>query len=306
MGSSKGGGGRLPSFLNSRNDIATLIKMQENASNRAAERTAAFNFFDTFTPFGSQRFEGTPGQEDFRAIQELPGAEQEFLDRSRDIRQTLQGLGQQQLEGFGQDIFGQPILGGQDLTDSAAQLEQATFDRARNLLEPGFEQERSRLENSLIQRGLPRSGEAFGQEFDDLSRRQGSALENLALSSVGAGRQEQSRLLQSDLARRAGTLNELGGLALGTASAPAFQATPNINVAATDVNSPFAMAANAQQQAQAQKQAGKAAGKGGLATLGSAGLLAATGGASGAGKAVGKGAAPQVGSQFSPFAIGAV
>lgn len=299
----KGGKGDGPSFPNSRSDIEQLIRMQEDAMRRAAQTSAGFNFFDRFTPWGSMRYEGRPGESDFRQIVDLPEAEREALERSRAFRLGLQGLGEQQLGALG-DIFTRPLGG--DLS-SAEDLERATFQRGYNLLQPAFERQSERMENQLIQRGIPRSSEAYGTESDLLSQQQGRALEDLALSSVGAGRQEQSRLLQADLARRAGILNELGALTMGTAPGmPAFQATPSIGVGAADIMGPLA----AMQQNAATGQAGKAAGKGGLSTLGSAALMAGmggkgggAGGAGGAGKA-GKGASPQVGSMYSPFGWG--
>ncbi len=293
MGGDKGKGGS--SFPNSRSDIEALIRMQEDANVRAAETSARFNLFDIFTPFGTRRFEGTPGEEDFRQIEELPEEERQYLERSRLMRLAMQNLGQQQLGQAG-DIFGMPIAGG---AEEAARLEQATFDRGRNLMQPGFEEDRARLENQLVQRGIPRGSAAYGRALEDLEQRQGTALENLALSSVQAGRQEQSRQLQSELARRSGIINELGALGMGGASAPAFQATPSIGVGAADVMGPV----NAVNQNVANQNAAKAAGKGGATQLASAGMLAFGGNPGGKSSKGGAAAtSPQVGSQFNPFA----
>ena len=296
MGKGKGGGG-VP-FLNSFNDVGNLVRLQEEANRRAAETSARYNYFDTITPFGSRRFEGRPGQPGFTQIEELPEAEREYLERSRQYRLDLQGLGEQQFGQLG-DIFGSPISGGQE---AAAELEKATFDRGRNLLQPGFDETRRRLENSLIQRGIPRGSAAYIEAIRDLNQNQGTALENLALSSVQAGRQEQSRQLQSDLARRSGIINELSTLGMGSPSAPAFQATPSIGIGPSDVMGSASTVGQGIAGQQASRQAAKAAGKGGATQLGSAALLA-YGGKPGAPKG---GGGAQLGSQFSPFGFGVV
>lgn len=290
-----GKGGSGVSFPNSYNDIQHLVRLQEEAAQRAAERTADYNFFDVQTPFGQRRFVGTPGEEGFRMVESLRPRDELILRQQR--AQTLRGqdlatMGQRlalgQLQGA--DFLRQPVGGADSAStqQARARVERATFNRARNLLQPGFEQERARLENDLVQRGLPRSGEAFTQESDRLARQQGSALENLALSSVRAGREEQSRILQSDIARRNAALAEMsalggGGMFGGGAPPmlPQFQPTPNISMGAADVVAPAGLAAQVQGQNQAQQLAAKNAGLSGATQLGSAALLAYGGGKGG-------------------------
>ena len=91
---------------------------------------------------------------------------------------------------------------GGDFSADAATQEQATFDRASNLLAPDFEQQKEDLAQQLANRGIPLTSKAGERELDRLERSQGSQKENLALSSVSAGRQEQERLAQLGLATR--------------------------------------------------------------------------------------------------------
>ena len=104
-----------------------------------------------------------------------------------------------------QQVGDAPLTGAQDIaagltplvTDLAGQgeqLEQATFERGKALLEPRFEEERGRLEQRLVDQGLPRGGEAFTRELNRLQQGQGEQLTKLSLDAVSAGRQEQSRL----------------------------------------------------------------------------------------------------------------
>jgi len=261
MDGGKGGG-------QNRDEIRGLIDIEQNALRRAGETSAAFNFFDVTTPFGSQQFFGRPGTDEFRQQISLDPAEQQLLEQRRGALGLLGGFGLQQAQQAG-DIFGAPILGGQDLAQSAQGLEQATFQRGSNLLQPNFREDRQRLENQLLARGIPRDSEAFRSEIRRLDQSQNQALENLALSSVGAGREEQSRLLQSDLARRAGTIGEIQALAGGPTSTPTFQPTPNIMTGAPNVGNAIGF----ERQRQGQQQQAANAALGGLFDIGTSVLL---------------------------------
>ena len=262
MGSKGGGGGgdNRP-FPRNVGEAGQLLGMQEDFFNRALQRQAELNFFDVVTPFGTRTFAGTPGQEGFQQTITLNPFQQGLMD-----------FGQQQLGGLGQTFGGIP---GGDLMQGAADVERATFERGMNLLEPQFERQQERLENQLIQRGIPRSSEAFQEEFrtriDDPRNR---ALENLALSSVGAGRAEQSRLLQADLARRGQRLGELGFFGSGGVTQPSFQPTPAFGAQAPDALGAFGLLNQniANQNAAAADKKGQTAGAAG--GLGSAAILA--------------------------------
>ena len=81
-----------------------------------------------------------------------------------------------------------------DFQGMASGLEQATFDRGLNRIDPYLQEQRSALAQRLANQGLPVGSEAYEGELNRFDRSRGNALENLALSSVGAGRQEHSRL----------------------------------------------------------------------------------------------------------------
>lgn len=81
-----------------------------------------------------------------------------------------------------------------DLEGQGKLLEQATFERGQALLAPQFEEDRERLEQRLVDQGLPRGGEAFTRELNRLQQGQGEQLTKLSLDAVAAGRQEQSRI----------------------------------------------------------------------------------------------------------------
>ena len=81
-------------------------------------------------------------------------------------------------------------------------LEAATFQRGLNRIDPYMQEQRSAMAQRLQNQGLPVGSEAYNQELNRFDRSRGDQLENLALSSVGAGRQEQGRLFGQDLASR--------------------------------------------------------------------------------------------------------
>ena len=96
-------------------------------------------------------------------------------------------------------------------------LEQATFQRGLNLLQPGLDREKQAVHQRLVDRGIPIGSEAYNDALGQYDQSKNLALENLALSSVGAGRQEQSRLFdilsrargqQSDDAARQYAMNQ--------------------------------------------------------------------------------------------------
>ena len=88
------------------------------------------------------------------------------------------------------------IPGINDFGGDTDRMESATFERGMNLLRPGQEREQQAMNQRLADQGLVPGSEAYNAELERLSRQHSSARENLALSSVGAGRQEHGRLTQ--------------------------------------------------------------------------------------------------------------
>lgn len=85
------------------------------------------------------------------------------------------------------------------MRDSATQ---AQYQRGYNLVNPDMQKQKQQLAQSLADKGLPPGSEAYNDEMDRLDRSQQSQLENLSLSSVAAGSQEQQRLIQDQLQAR--------------------------------------------------------------------------------------------------------
>ena len=73
-------------------------------------------------------------------------------------------------------------------------VERATFQRALNRIDPYLQEQRSGISQRLANQGLAVGSEAYQNELNRFDRGRGDQLENLALSAVGAGRQEHGRL----------------------------------------------------------------------------------------------------------------
>ena len=101
------------------------------------------------------------------------------------------------------------------------ELERATFERGRSLLEPQFGRAMRDAEVRLSERGLPLSSEAGSEILGGVQTNQNRAMNELALSSVAAGRGEQARLFGQDMALRGqqfgerSTGTQLGNQAIG-------------------------------------------------------------------------------------------
>lgn len=88
-----------------------------------------------------------------------------------------------------------------DYQQSAGDVEQATYQRLQQLMNPGFQERQRALESQLAATGNPLGSESYQQELNRFQNQRQEADLAAALESVGAGRQEQSRLF--DIASRA-------------------------------------------------------------------------------------------------------
>ena len=99
-----------------------------------------------------------------------------------------------------------------DFSGDSTRMEQATFDRAKALLDPMFSEQGRSLEQKLANQGLPMGGEAYTGEMDRFDRNRGEAYNRAALDSVMAGRQEQGRLFGQQMQGRQSQFNQLAAL----------------------------------------------------------------------------------------------
>ncbi|MGI9489351.1 MAG: hypothetical protein ACR2RF_26375 [Geminicoccaceae bacterium] len=272
-------------------DPAATAQAQAAANVGAVRESALVNQINQITPFGSETFTGTIGTPDRTRVVALDPADAANLETQRRIGAGLFGLGEgallpqvQGALGSELDFSGLPqISGAGDLAGQAQGLEQATFQRGLNLLQPGIDQQQRALEVQLANQGIPRGSDAFDEAVGNFERNRGQQLENLALSSVGAGRAEQSRLfgleqaarqqgLSELLTQRSQPINELSALLQGGPSIqrPQFAPPAQFGVAPPDVQGLTGQNFAAQSQQAAQRNSDLF---GGLFGLGQAAIL---------------------------------
>lgn len=251
-------------------------------------------------PQAASMIQQTPYQAQMQGITE--GTATNLANSLSGQASNLQGMS---LEGLPQLTSGldmskiRALPGQDDFSADAGRVEQATFDRIANLLNPQFDLQQRRLETSMADRGLPFSGEAqnagIGRFYDAKNR----AFTDAALQAVGAGRAEQQRLFGNTMtARGAETQDQLtnAGLAASARSTGlgeqktirdqqlselasllggSYQPTPQASFAGpgqVDVTGPYQLAQNAQLAGYNANQGMQQALLGGLFGLGSAGI----------------------------------
>jgi hypothetical protein len=89
-----------------------------------------------------------------------------------------------------------------DFAGERQRIEDATFNRQKRLMDPGFQQSRERLAQDLANRGLPIGSEASNRALDRMDRSQGQAMADLTDRSVALGGQEFARRQQQQMALR--------------------------------------------------------------------------------------------------------
>lgn len=310
MAKKGGGGDSIPTV-----DPAALVQQQAQA-NRISQFTPQGNLI--FGNIGSNgQFNPSTGQA-ASVVEESP-FNQRFRMGNEDLALTSQNLAAPRvanLPGAPIDTTQLPafkssydwskidkVPSSADFSADAQAVEKATFDRAMGLLNPQFEKQENRLEQTLANRGIPMGAEAYTGAQRDFRTARDEALNKAALDAVGAGRAEQSRLfgqaltghqaglgdqtaeaqlgnttraqqVQEQQALRTGNLQEIAAM-LGIAPVAPVEAKSFFAPSPVDVTGPASLA---QQAAIANQQMGAQSANSlysGLFGLGSAGLGAA-------------------------------
>lgn len=114
-------------------------------------------------------------------------------DYSGDVQRGYAGLDTSGLQG---------ISSQGDFAGERQRIEDATFNRQKRLMDPGFQQSRERLAQDLANRGLPIGSEASNRALDRMDRSQGQAMADLTDRSVALGGQEFARRQQQQMGLR--------------------------------------------------------------------------------------------------------
>lgn len=209
MGKKSGGSAPPPP------DPYATAAAQSAANKDAVRESALVNQIGTIGPWGRTYYTGEIGSPDRAQVIELSPAAQQTFESQQDIARQLAGYGRQLAgqvsQGPAELDLGNlpPAPWDQNLSEQAKALEDATYQRSYQMLKPEFDRRREELNNRLANMGITMGSEAYNTEQRRLADQQNRALNDLALASVGAGRQEQSRLFGLDSAARNAALSEL-------------------------------------------------------------------------------------------------
>lgn len=178
-------------------DPTQLAQAQGAANVEAAREAARLSQFNQITPYGTLEFTGEIGTPERTATTTLTPDAQAQLEAQQRLGLGLTGFAETQLPTI-QETLGRPLsfegLPGLGVGEEArTAAEQAVFQRGANLLDPEFDRQRSDLETSLANKGIPMGSPAYNEAMRRLDASQGLQRENLALSAVQAGGAEQAR-----------------------------------------------------------------------------------------------------------------
>ena len=99
--------------------------------------------------------------------------------------QSGPGVGPSRTMGFDPNSGAYFQAPNRDFAGQGDSLEQATFQRGLNRIDPYLQEQRSAMAQRLQNQGLPVGSKPYNQELNRFDRSRGDQLENLALSSVG-------------------------------------------------------------------------------------------------------------------------
>lgn len=277
-------------------DPTATAAAQAAANKEAVRESALVNQINQVNPFGVLTYTGEIGKPDRTATTTFNPTVQGTIDTQQKLAEALAKFAYDPMLNNVKQNFSQPLNyegitqlpGTEDLLNASQPVEQATYQRALNLLRPEFDTQKRRTEGDLVNRGLYQGSEAYNTEVDRLERSQNRALEDTALAAVGAGRSEQSRLFnQAQAARQQGItererlrsqpLNELAALLQGSPAinTPQFGAPAQYQVAPADVSGAINNAYAGQMNAYNQNRSANNAAMGGLFGLGGSAISAA-------------------------------
>lgn len=174
----------------------------QGAANVDAARASAKLSNPSFSnPFGSRTVNfGWNGDPDSVYVTDsLSPIGQQRFDQNQRIDTGLGNLAETGL-GFVQNTLNSPFNQGAlpaapGADDATRQrVEDAMYARATARLDPRFDRQESQLENRLINQGLTRGSEAFGNAMQEFNFAKNDAYDNAMNQAIAAGGAEQSRL----------------------------------------------------------------------------------------------------------------
>lgn len=280
-------------------DPGTTAKAQGAANVETAVAQAFLNTMGQKTPFGNVSYNQTGSQKvgdytipQFEQTVTLNPQDQAQLDQQRALQGQAMGLGQTAIGNVASNIAkpfsmaGMPALPGvNDFGAERQRVEDAMLSRSMSRLQPMWDRQQAQTETQLVNQGLGRGSEAWGNAMQDFNFGKNDAMSNAVNDAILAGGNEQSRLfglgssarqqgIQEAAFQRSQPINELAtllGLG-GQVQAPQFAAPPQTGIQGTDIAGPQSLAYQGQLNQYNQNRAASNATMGGLFGLGGAGL----------------------------------
>lgn len=195
----------------------------------------------------------------------LTPSQQRQFDARNAIAEELLARAKTQIPGIPADPFKATVDG--------SAVKDAMYRRLTSTLDPHFDREESRLEQKLVNQGIPMGAEAFKSEYGDFARARDTSYERAALDAVLAGAGEEDNQFRRDLATRQQNYNELaallGGQQLNTV-APTGSGTVDVGGAFAREQAARNTAYQGNIAAMNAEQSGRNSMMGGLFGLGSA------------------------------------
>lgn len=221
---SKGSAPRAP-------DPYVTAAAQAGANKESIQESAKVSAVDQQAPWGSTTYTRDANGVPIRQNITLGPNEQEFYERSGDIRNTLAGNAERMAGYLPQNRF--------ELPDSAQadKVQQTLYHRRLNMVRPEMDRVQNDMNVQLMERGIPIGSEIYNKEQDRLARGRSDTLASLSQDAILAGGQEQDRLMAQALTLRNQPFNEVSAYLQGAPAmqTPQFQGSPAYQIAAPDL-----------------------------------------------------------------------
>lgn len=252
-------------------DPTQTANAQWDFTKNALNYSANANTPNLYTPFGSVTYQKDANGMPISQNVSLDPTQQRTLDTQRQASLGLTQSAVDQLKNlpnspFTLESLGIDMPGSTNYQDWGNKVAQTYYDQAAGLIRPDIQQGQQRLDQTLSDRGLPISGEAYQTAQGNYQRGTNNQLNSIANNAILASGNEMSRLqgLQSDafntrlnasLTERSLPFNELAAYLGGAPQQPYQNAQPTapLNAQAPDYAGLQGQNYNAQMQQYQQK-----------------------------------------------------
>lgn len=209
-----------------------VAQAQTGANVAAIQESAKVNAIDQQSPWGSTTYTRDSNGVPTKQTITLDPAGQQFFNTSNVIKNSLADKAKGYLNYLPTDKFTGP---GDTAGDAVAN---ALYQRKLAMVQPELDRAQNALNVQLSDRGIPIGSEIYNGEQDRLAKSRGDTLASLSQDATLAGGQEYDRQLQDALTLRNQPFNEVSAFIQGAPAMPTpqFQATPNYQVQAPDIN----------------------------------------------------------------------